>query len=295
MHLSKSRKSRWTGFAYATDSWRSSLPIASAYYVQPRCGAIVLIQQWKRLVLLTLLVQFQAAKSPAKPGKSPNKSPEKTQAPTATSADSSGAVDAVQAAREAARKFNGERAASGRNLEIEFALGAKEKVSSENTRRASSPPRLERMRRLSSGKIILEEVPVEEDKEPATRRRRAVIGRDATTRQLVDEELGNMLNRLHAAERTIVIGEAQTGGDRKQSVRVAKTRQSISMDNPTIPKSASCSDLKSLVRSNSRRSTAATVSLQQTAGQSNPSTGWEKPAKKKKRLKKRFRRQRCGD
>ncbi|KAE9097524.1 hypothetical protein PF010_g15931 [Phytophthora fragariae] len=229
-------------------------------------------------VCVLCATEFQAGKSPRKPGKSPLKSQEKTQVPIAVSTESSGAGDAVQAARDAARKFSGERAASGRTLEIEFSLGAKERPDSDNTRRASSPPRLERLRRLSSGKIILEEVPVEVDNEPGTRRRRAVVGREATTPQIVDEELVNMLNRLHAAERTIVTQV----GDRKQSLGAAKIRQPLSTTNPTIPKSASCSDLKTL-----RRSTVATIPTQH-SGQVKFSTDLEKTVKKKKRLKKKI-------
>ncbi|GMF26131.1 unnamed protein product [Phytophthora fragariaefolia] len=237
---------------------------------------------------LTSSMQFQAKKSPSKPKSSPDKSPEKTEEPMSSSKPNSGVIDAVQAARDAAHKFTGARSASGRELGSDLSMGSKVIGGSGNARRSSSPPRLERLRRLSSGKIILEEVPAEVDNDPALRRRRAIVKSAAATRQIVEKELDNMLNRLHAAERTIVIGEAQTV-DRKQPVSVSKSFVPTSTENPTIPKkSSSCSDLNSSTKDMPRRRSVTTTVSIKDPGKVNASTNLDKESKRKKRLKKKI-------
>ncbi|GMF24665.1 unnamed protein product [Phytophthora lilii] len=251
-------------------------------------GACVVLSFHEQLLrkLMTSFEQYQADKSPSKPSNSPEKSPDKAQTVFSSSADNSAVVDAVQAARDAARRFSDERMVSKRNIAVDFSMKMKHNPDPASTRRASSPPRLERLRRLSSGKVVLEEVPDEKTEEPGFRRRRAVAGRAATTRQMVDAELESMLSRLHAAERTIVMGEVQ-GNDRKLSVSTARTRQSgetTQTENAAISKISSCSDLKGLVRSNARKSTSRAVSAQNLG----PVDASVKAAKRKKRVKKKI-------
>jgi hypothetical protein len=201
-------------------------------------------------------------------------------------------VDAVEAARSAAQKFSSERPPSRRDAEATFLVDTKQNVDPATARRASSPPKLERLRRLSSGKIVLEDVPVVAAKEPGSRRRRAAVAAASdTTRDMVDAQLDNMLDRLHAAERTIVVGDVPTG-DRKLSLNTARARQtstSSSTEGAAVRTSSSCSDLQSLSRTASRASMGGSASAQK-AGEADAGKAAKKKRIKKKILKRPARR-----
>ncbi|KAL4165436.1 hypothetical protein KRP22_014147 [Phytophthora ramorum] len=219
--------------------------------------------------------EYQVEKSSGKPTNSPEQGPEKEQLTTVTSNETGTAVDVVRTARDA---FSGERALSGRDIGVDTFVRLDQDLDPETTRRASSPPRLERLSRLSSGKTVLHEGHTDAGHDERPQRRRALAARTATTREMVDSELDSMLGRLHAAERTIVIGETQVN-ERKQSMSGTRTRQSSTSASEAMQHS----DLADLAKTAARRATVV-----KEAGRSPDQSGHEKATKAKKRMKKRI-------
>ncbi|KAH7465730.1 uncharacterized protein KRP23_12269 [Phytophthora ramorum] len=219
--------------------------------------------------------EYQVEKSSGKPTNSPEQSPEKEQLTTVASNETGTRVDVVRTARDA---FSGERALSGRDIGVDTLVRLDQDLDPETTRRASSPPRLERLSRLSSGKMVLHEGHTDAGHDERPQRRRALAARTATTREMVDSELDSMLGRLHAAERTIVIGETQVN-ERKQSMSGTRTRQSSTSASEAMQHS----DLADLAKTAARRATVV-----KEAGRSPDQSGHEKATKAKKRMKKRI-------
>ncbi|KAF1786880.1 Peroxisomal biogenesis factor 11 [Phytophthora cactorum] len=218
-----------------------------------------LVDQQRRLALRTLLRSLMGTeKSPSKPERSPG-------SPQPTHTDYGTIVDAA--------RFNGKRTLSGRSVDADFYAEGKQNLDPENVRRASTPPGF---RRLSTDKRALDVPAV------GPRRRRAVSGKTVTAQQVVDLELEGVLNRLHAAERTIVTGEAHAN-ERKASVASVRTRQSsATTEGTSMSHTSPGSDLGGLARIPRRKSTKTPqISCQ------DDSTGPDKAAKKK-RMKKRI-------
>ncbi|KAG3080741.1 hypothetical protein PI125_g20347 [Phytophthora idaei] len=209
-------------------------------------------------VCVLCTAEYQAEKSPSKPERSPG-------SPQPTHTDNGTIVNAA--------RFNGKRTLSGRSVDADFYAEGKQNLDPENVRRASTPPGF---RRLSTDKRALDVPAV------GPRRRRAVSGKTVTAQQVVDLELEGVLNRLHAAERTIVTGEAHAN-ERKASVASVRTRQSsATTEDTSVSHTSPGSDLGGLARIPRRKSTKTPqISCQ------GDSTGPDKAAKKK-RMKKRI-------
>ncbi|KAG7382990.1 Peroxisomal membrane protein PMP27 [Phytophthora pseudosyringae] len=224
-------------------------------------------------VCVLCATEYQAENPPPKMSKAPEHQPVVT--------DSNSTVEGVQVARDAARV---ERAPSGRSSYVGFDAEERQNVDLANSRRCSSPPLLERPRRLSSGTTVHEEVSAEADITEGLRRRRAITGSAAMPQQVVDADLENMLNRLHTAERTIMTGEAQAS-ERLASVAALRTRQACVSTTTEGASTSSCSDLGG-VAGNPRRAlstrTRGTCHDDASAGPD------EAAKKKKKRMKKRI-------
>ncbi|KAG3015524.1 hypothetical protein PC119_g11749 [Phytophthora cactorum] len=209
-------------------------------------------------VCVLCTAEYQAEKSTSKPERSPG-------SPQPTHTDNGTIVDAA--------RFNGKRTLSGRSVDADFYSEGKQNLDPENVRRASTPTGF---RRLSTDKRALDVPAV------GPRRRRAVSGKTVTAQQVVDLELEGVLNRLHAAERTIVTGEAHAN-ERKASVASVRTRQSsATTEDTSMSHTSPGSDLGGLARIPRRKSTKTPqISCQ------DDSTGPDKAAKKK-RMKKRI-------
>ncbi|KAL3671099.1 hypothetical protein V7S43_004281 [Phytophthora oleae] len=215
-------------------------------------------------VCVLCATEYQGESSPPKPVTSVEKSPEPPQLVHLNAGES---LDAVQTTL----RFN---PPSERSSDADS-----DEEKQHANRRASSPARLERFR---SGNKVLEGLETEADANSGSRRRRAIFTRKAVTSgQMVDSKLENMLNKLQAAERTIVVGEGQVK-ERKASVAVRSRQPSLSMtrEETAIEDTASCSDLGN----HRRKSTAATLSSQISIQED--ISGPDKM--KKKRLKKKI-------
>ncbi|KAG1712346.1 hypothetical protein DVH05_000094 [Phytophthora capsici] len=153
------------------------------------------------------------------------------------------------------------------------------------SRRASSPSRLERFRRCSSGSKVRESLEAGADSSLGPRRRRAITGNVPTSGQMIDSELESMLSKLQAAERTIVVGEAQV---KERKIDVVRTRQpslSAAREEIEIENTFSYSDL-----GNSRRKSTATTMSTQISIPEGHSDQVKKKRMKKRILKKTTRR-----
>ncbi|KAK1942085.1 hypothetical protein P3T76_006407 [Phytophthora citrophthora] len=211
-------------------------------------------------VCVLCAAEFQGENSLPKSVKAVEKSPESPQLVHSNTGDS---LDAVQAPL----RFNSPSERSPNTDSDEEKQYA--------SRRSSSPPRLERFRRASSGNKVREGLEAEADSNSGPRRRRAITGNVPTSGQMIDSELENMLSKLQAAERTIVVGESPVkerkapGPVRSRQPSLSTTREENEVDDTFYRR---------------RKSTAALISSQISIPEDNSSPDQVK----KKRLKKRI-------